>query len=54
MKPAAKKMKEIEKEFKRPSFDIVTNVTATSENNSSNIKELLVKQISSTVKWRKA
>lgn len=56
MKPAAKKMKaEIEKkEFKRPSFDIVTNVTATSENNSSNIKELLVKQISSTVKWRES
>ena len=38
--------------FINPLFKIINNVTATPENNSENIKELLVKQISSTVKWR--
>ena len=38
--------------FVDPLFNIVNNVTANSENKSENIKELLVKQIFSTVKWR--
>ena len=38
--------------FSKPLFDIVCNVTAKPENNPENIKKLLVKQISSTVKWR--
>ena len=40
--------------FENPSFNIIGNVTGqVSENNSNNIKELLIKQIFSTVKWRK-
>ena len=56
MEPAAKKMKiEIDKrEFKKPIFDIVANVNAKPENDSKKLKELLVKQISSTVKWRES
>ena len=41
-----------EVEFKEPSFDIINNVTAQTEKKPENIKELLVKQIFSTVKWR--
>ena len=35
-------------------FDIVSNVTAKPENNFNNIKELLIKQIYSTVRWRES
>jgi [acyl-carrier-protein] S-malonyltransferase len=54
MKPAENSMKDkiVKTKFTNPLFKIINNVTATPENNSENIKELLVKQISSTVKWR--
>ena len=54
MKPAENSMKDkiVKTKFINPLFKIINNVTATPENNSENIKELLVKQISSTVKWR--
>ena len=40
--------------FKNPSIRIVNNVTANPEENSVEIKKLLVKQIFSTVKWRQS
>ena len=54
MKPAENNMKDkiAKTKFTNPIFKIINNVTATPENNSEKIKELLVKQISSTVKWR--
>jgi len=54
MKPAENIMKDkiAKTKFINPLFKIINNVTATPENNSENIKELLVKQISSTVRWR--
>ena len=54
MKSAAELMREkiFKVEFKEPSFDIINNVTAQTEKKPENIKELLVKQIFSTVKWR--
>ena len=56
MKPAAEKMeKKInDTNFKNPSIRIVNNVTANPEENSVEIKKLLVKQIFSTVKWRQS
>ena len=56
MKPAADVMKDkIESvNFKDPSFQIVNNVTATPETKSENLKELLVRQIFSTVRWRES
>ena len=39
---------------KNPLFKIVNNVTANSENNADNIKQLLIEQIYSTVKWRES
>ena len=56
MKPAAEIMKDkIENtNFKNPLFKIVNNVTANSEIDAKNIKELLVEQIFSTVKWRES
>ena len=55
MKPAAeKKMKEkiTKVNFTQPNFDIINNVTAASENDPTNIKNLLIEQIYSTVRWR--
>ncbi len=54
MSPAARVMKEkINKiNFDKPSVEIFSNVTANSETNPSNIKNLLVEQIFSTVRWR--
>ncbi len=54
MKPAANIMKDKidNTKFLNPLFKIVNNVTANPEIKSENIKELLVKQIYSTVKWR--
>ena len=54
MSPAAKAMKEkIDRvDFQKPKIEIFSNVTAQPENNPSNIKNLLVKQIFSTVRWR--
>ena len=40
--------------FSKPLFDIVCNVNAEPENNPENIKKLLIKQISSTVRWRES
>ena len=55
MKPAAK-MREIIniKEFKDPSVEIISNVTANPEKNSNVIKKLLIDQIFSTVRWRES
>ena len=56
MKPAAIKMEEkINKtKFVNPSVEIVNNVTAKPEVNYDIIKQLLIKQIFSTVKWRES
>ena len=55
MKPAANVMEEKinEIKFANPCPEIFANVTAMPENDSENIKKLLVKQIFSTVRWRK-
>ena len=54
MKSAAEIMQEkIEKtNFKKPKFEIVSNVTALPENDTSKIKRLLFEQIFNTVRWR--
>ena len=56
MNPAAEAMKEKinSVEFKKPDFDIVSNVTSEPENNPEKIKKLLVEQICSTVRWRES
>ena len=56
MNIAAKKMEEkiMNTNFKNPNVDLVCNVTAESENNSEKIKNLLVKQIFSKVRWRES
>ena len=56
MKPAAEAMKsKIENiNFKEPSFDIISNVTANIEKDPLNIKNLLIDQIISTVRWRES
>ena len=56
MKPAAEKMKEkISKiKFNNPIFEIINNVTAKPEQNADKIKNLLIDQIFSTVKWRQS
>ncbi|MDC0409467.1 ACP S-malonyltransferase [Pelagibacteraceae bacterium] len=56
MKPATEIMREkiLSTKFINPQFKIVNNVTASPETNSDIIKELLIKQISSTVRWRES
>ncbi len=56
MRPAAKIMEEKINNinFNKPSFKIVNNVTAVSEEDPDIIKKLLIKQIFSTVKWRES
>tara|TARA_B100000900_G_C20544434_1_gene701914 strand:- start:412 stop:1350 length:939 start_codon:yes stop_codon:yes gene_type:complete len=56
MEPAAKVMKNkiSSVKFSKPNYDIVSNVTSKPENNPENIKNLLVEQICSTVKWRES
>ena len=56
MKPAAEIMKKKidETKFKKPKFDIVSNVTAKPENEPEVIKNLLIDQICSTVRWRES
>ena len=56
MIPAANKMKDKINSinFKKPNFDIVSNVSSKSEINPENIKKLLVEQIYSTVRWRES
>ncbi len=54
MKPAADIMKKkiYETNFKKPLFEIVSNVKAQPESDPNVIKELLIEQIFSTVRWR--
>jgi [acyl-carrier-protein] S-malonyltransferase len=56
MKPAAENMREkiINTNFRKPSCAIVNNVTAESGDDVTKIKELLINQIFSTVKWRES
>ena len=56
MKPASVKMQDKinNTKFHNPLFEIINNVTATPENDSSKIKKLLIEQIFSTVKWRQS
>ena len=56
MKPAANIMenKINNIKFTTPLFKIVNNVTASSEIESDKIKQLLIKQIFSTVRWRES
>ena len=56
MKPAAEIMKKkIDKvKFYDPIFEIINNVTARVEKNSNTIKDLLINQIYSTVRWRES
>ena len=56
MKPAANKMLEKIKNtnFEKPKRNIVSNVTAKIENDKEKIKDLLIKQIYSSVKWRES
>ena len=56
MKPAAEVMREkiISTNFKKPNFKIINNVTAKEEFDEEKIKNLLVDQIFSTVRWRES
>ena len=56
MKPAAEIMREKLKNinFKKPLKKIISNVTAKPENEAENIKNLLIQQIYSSVKWRES
>jgi len=56
MNPAAIKMKEkIDVvNFKKPTFEIVSNVTATTVDGPEDIKKMLVQQIYSKVRWRES
>ena len=56
MKPAADVMRDKINNinFNNPSFEVVNNVTATPEKNSSIIKKLLIEQIFTTVRWRES
>tara|TARA_A100001015_G_scaffold320668_1_gene447910 strand:- start:727 stop:1668 length:942 start_codon:yes stop_codon:yes gene_type:complete len=56
MLSAADKMKEKIKniKFNNPDLEIISNVNARPENDPSKIKELLIEQIYSTVKWRES
>ena len=56
MNEAAKKMKEKinNVKFNNPILKIISNVNAKPENDPDKIKELLIKQIYSTVKWRES
>ena len=40
--------------LKKPNPSIISNVTAKMENDPTIIKELLIKQITSTVRWRES
>lgn len=54
MKPAAEQMKNLilETNFQQPEIPIISNVTAKEETNKENIKNLLIEQIYSKVRWR--
>jgi [acyl-carrier-protein] S-malonyltransferase len=54
MKPAAVQMKDLilESNFQQPQIPIISNVTARKETSIENIKNLLIEQIYSRVRWR--
>ena len=54
MKPAAEQMKELilKSNFKQPKIPIISNVTAREETGVEDIKNLLIEQIYSRVRWR--
>ena len=54
MKPAAEQMKNLilESNFHQPEIPIISNVTAKEETRVENIKNLLIEQIYSRVRWR--
>jgi [acyl-carrier-protein] S-malonyltransferase len=54
MKPAAVQMKDLilESNFQQPEIPIISNVTAREETSIENIKNLLIEQIYSRVRWR--
>ena len=56
MKPAAKIMEEkiYNSEIKNPKVKIINNVTASESSNETDIKQLLIDQIFSTVRWRES
>ncbi len=56
MKTAADNMKKYlqKTDFKKPNFQLVTNVTAMPLKNDEDIKDLLYRQIFSQVKWRES
>ena len=56
MKPAAESMREkiYNTNFNKPILEIINNVTATPVSDPNKIKELLIQQIFSTVKWRES
>ena len=56
MESAKKKMSQkiTESVFKDPKPSIISNVTAKAENKAGKIKELLIEQITSRVKWRES
>ena len=56
MKKASEIMKDKIKEtnFNKPNPSIISNVTAQAENDVNNIKSLLIKQITSRVRWRES
>ena len=56
MNPAAKIMKDKinSVDFKKPDFEIISNVTAAPENKPEDIKRLLFEQIYSKVRWRES
>lgn len=56
MRPATIKMEKIiiDQTFKDPKYNVVSNVTASEYKNTDQIKNLLIKQIESPVRWRES
>ena len=56
MSEATKKMEKIiiEQNIRYPDYKVISNVTAKEYQNNDEIKKLLIKQIESPVRWRKA
>jgi len=56
MQDAANKMKNIVEntKFAEPTFKVISNLTATPYENTTEIKDLLIKQITNTVRWQES
>ena len=56
MEPAAQAMKAAlaETHFEQPALPVVTNITAQAESNPGRLRDLLVEQITGTVRWRES